>query len=675
MALLTRMYRHAKVLPGRASTAAGPGAGALKAVKPRLVVVGNGMAGHKLCERLVALGATRRWQILVLGEEPRPAYDRVHLTRILQGSTPEQITLSPLSWYRDHGIDLVTGDPAVALDREAREVVTRSGRRVRYDRLVLATGSRAHRPDIPGARLAGVFVYRTIDDLQAMMARAATCRRVAILGGGLLGLEAGAALRELGLDTWIIERGTGLLTRQLDPHGSQVIEAHVRKLGLHVCTTRQTEAIEENEQALLLQFNTGECLRVDMVVFAVGIRPRDELAAASGLKLGPHGGIEVDDRLATSDPNIFAVGECASHRGTTYGLAAPACRMADALALSLAGRRAAFTGADASTWLKLPGIQVATLGEFQAGTDDLVAPVEDGYRRLVLENGRVVGAVGIGAWPEQARVQELIDRRARLWSWQENRFRRTGMLWRSKGTLPVHEWPASAIVCNCLGVRRGELSRHCQAGCVNVGQLAAASGASTICGSCQPLLVELLGGPVTRRSLPGSRWLMGASLASLVVAVMIGWLSPIPFATTVQGGWHLDILWREGFWKQASGFTLLGLAVLSLVLSLRKRWKRFQRGSVGAWRAVHATLGLLTLLVLIAHTGFRMGHNLNFVLMTDFLALAVLGSAAGGINAAEARFGGPLARRLRAVWTGAHVALVWPLPVLVLAHVLAAYLW
>jgi nitrite reductase (NADH) large subunit len=303
----------------------------------------------------------------------------------------------------------------------------------------------------------------------------------------------------------------------------------------------------------------------------------------------------------------------------------------------------------------------------------LVAQPPGKYRRLVFHNRRLVGAIAIGEWPEYPRVQELVHRQARLWGWQENRFRHTGALWRESAVRPVQDWPASALVCNCVGVRRGQLSRHCQEGCATVEQLAAITGASSICGSCKPLLAQLVGAPPVSAALPGTRGLLAASLLALLLAGGVSALNPIPFSSTVQEGWHWDQLWRDGFWKKTSGFSLLGLSVLSLGLSLRKRIPRFQWGAVGMWRAFHAGLGVLMLLLLITHTGFRLGKNLNFVLMIDFLALAALGAMAGGINALDSRFGGPAARRLRAVWTGAHVALVWPLPVLIVAHVLMAY--
>ncbi|MEW6304260.1 MAG: FAD-dependent oxidoreductase [Verrucomicrobiota bacterium] len=638
-----------------------------------LVIIGNGMAGYKLCERLAELKGTRRFQVTVFGEEPRPAYDRVHLTQFLHGRAADQLTLAPREWYRQNGIELFTGDPVVAVDREQRVVRSASGREVRYDQLVFATGSRAFIPSMEGRDLPGVFVYRTVEDLERIRDKAQSSLRAAVLGGGLLGLEAAKAIKDLGVDVWVVERGSSLLARQLDPEGGAVLRAHVERLGLHVCTGQEADRIEEHDGDKLVQFRNGECLRVQMVVIAVGIRPRDELAAACGLKLGQRGGIEVNDFLQTSDPHIFAVGECASHRGTVYGLAAPAFQMADTLVALLLGKRREFTGAEQSTWLKLPGIAVATLGDFQADEETLTARPSGGYRRIVVKDSRLVGAVAVGEWPEQARIQEAIERRRRLWRWQRNRFLRDGRIWTESAPQPVAEWPADAMVCNCLRVRRGALSTACTQGCTTVEQLARTTGASTVCGSCKPLLAELVGAPIVSRLQPGTRLLVVASAIALLLTLVIGFLKPIPFSNTVQGGFKIDVLWTNPLIKQITGFTLVGVAVVSLVLSLPKRIKWISFGQVGWWRAFHATLGAFTLVALVTHTGFRLGHNLNLILMLNFLALALVGALAGGVTALENRMVGPVARRLRALWTGVHIALVWPLPVLIVFHVLTSY--
>ena len=640
----------------------------------RVVVIGNGMAGHRLVERLATGPARQRVGITVVGEEPVPAYDRVHLTRLLGGAAVDDLLLAPPDWHARHGVELRTGDPVAALDRPGRRVVTASGVAIPYDHAVFATGSRAHVPDIPGRDLPGVFVYRTATDLHRIRTAALKGGRVAVLGGGLLGLEAAHALHLLGPETWVVERGTGLLARQLDPEGSRRLQTHVERLGVHVITGRETITIEPHGDELLLTFQTGECLRVRTVVLAAGIRPRDELAAAAGLQLGPRGGIAVDDLLRTSDPDLFAVGECAAHQGNLCGLAGPSLLMAEALASTLAGRPRRFPGADPSTWLKLAGLSVATLGDHQhADGESLVARTDSSHVLLVLVDGRLAGAVGIGDWPEQARVHDAIRRRRRLWPWEQARFRRHGRIWSARSAPPVAEWPESALVCNCLGIRRGTLSTACREGCTTVDQLARTTGASTLCGSCRPLLAELVGAPADAGPVPGTRGLLIAAVLAAAVAAALLLLPPIPLSDSVQDPGALDVLWRNGTARRITGFTVLGLTVASLLLSARKRIARFQAGPVGTWKAVHAALGLASLVGLVTHTGLRMGDNLNRILLLNFLALAVAGALAGTVTALERRLAGPAARRLRAAWTLVHIVLAWPLPVLLGFHILAAF--
>jgi nitrite reductase (NADH) large subunit len=639
-----------------------------------LVVVGNGMVSHKLCERLAALGGTARYRIVIFGEEPLPAYDRVHLTEFFNGRNASQLLLAPREWYAGNGIELHLGDPVVTIDRERRLIRSSGGREVRYDRLVLATGSRAFVPSIEGRTLPGVFAYRTLDDLERIKGHALYSRRAAVLGGGLLGLEAAKALHDLGLKTWVVERGTSLLARQLDPEGAAILQAHVEKLGLRVCTQREAERIEAIGPDRLLQFNTGECLRVQLVVIAAGIRPRDELAAQAGLEIAPRGGVRVNDTLQTSDPNIYAIGECASHDGVCYGLAAPGYKMAELLAHRLLGGKGFFTGTDQSTRLKLAGIEVATLGDYQADAETIRWRDKTGYRRLVLRKGRLIGASAVGAWMDSPRAQELIERGGRLWRRQQQRFIRSGSIWSGKAPLHVSQWPSTALICNCTGVKLGEVRAACTEGCATVEQLTRRTGASSVCGSCRPLLAEFIGAPASLRFVPGLKTLGVAATCALALALVIASAHPIPFSATVQGGWRmLDALWREPVWKQASGFTILGLALISLVFSLRKRVKRFSFGEFGHWRAVHAVLGSLTLVALVSHTGFRLGQNFNFVLMLNFLALALVGGLAGLVTALERCLDAAAGKRLRAFWNGAHVAMAWPLPALVLIHVLMAY--
>ncbi|MDI3287760.1 FAD-dependent oxidoreductase [Polyangium sp. 15x6] len=513
-----------------------------------LVIIGNGMVGWKLCQRMVEYGANDEIRILVFGEEAVPAYDRVHLTEYFAGRPLSTFSLSPESWYQQNGIELYLGDPIVEVDREQSVVRSRSGLRVEYNRLVFATGSRPFVPPIEGADLPGVFVYRTLDDVADIEEYAcdfAPTTSAAVIGGGLLGLEAAKAVYDLELDVHVVEVSPYLMPRQLDADGGAVLRDKVERMGVKVRCGKKLLRIEqvsldppggaygddgvsrplaprspdepeaEGEDvapamALRLHFDDGETLIVGMVIFAAGVRPRGELAKAAGLQMAGDGGIVVDDRLQAidrktrmPDEQIFAVGECASHQGTTYGLVLPGYQMVDVAAANLLGAERKFEGADTSAKLKLMGETVAALGEHDGdqrlGGNALVFSGGGVYRKLVIRDGRLIGAVTVGEWENLDRIRELLKAPLPLSFWDMRRFRGTGNLWPKSESSPVTEWPAEAIVCGCVRVTRGALALAIEGGCASVEALGTKTGAGTLCGSCKPLLAELLGqdGPVS----------------------------------------------------------------------------------------------------------------------------------------------------------------------------------
>jgi nitrite reductase (NADH) large subunit len=638
-----------------------------------LVVIGNGMASHRLCHRLVESGAHTRYAITVFGEERWPAYDRVHLTDTLSSGRDEaSLVLASSEWYRSHGIDLRLGDPIVALDRDARLVRAASGAQVRYERLVFATGSSAYVPNIEGSDQPGVLAYRTLADLANIRHRAARSRRAAVIGGGLLGLEAARALRQLGLEVTVVELAPALMASQLDNAAAAVLAGHIQALGVRVWTGVLTTRIVADRGTPTLHLADDRLIAADMVVIAAGIRPRSELAAASGLRLGTSGAIAVNDQLASSDPRVFAIGECASHRAQVYGLVAPGYAMADVLAANLAGGAESFTGADVTVRLKLHEAEVATTGDpLNAGQATRYARTGV-YRLIRLDRGRLVGALGVGPWPEFGRCQEAVAARRRVWPWQVVRFAHTGVIWPSPADTPVALWSESAVVCNCLSVTRGQLAAAQAAGCLTAAGLRERTGAGSLCGSCQPLLAQFCREDAPLPPQPWGRTLVGASVGAVVAVTLVLLAAPVPYSISVQPPLSIDVLWRDGVARQISGFVLVALSAAAGLLTARKRWRILTRGSFGGWRAAHAVIGLLTLVALAMHSGLRLGHHLNLALMTSFLVLSAAGAAVGGLTAAECR-AGCTRRRWRQVAALTHVLALWPLPVLLVFHVLAAY--
>lgn len=381
------------------------------ASRERLLVVGNGMAAHRLLDRLTGSDAAARFDITVVGAEPVAAYNRVLLSAVLAGETTRAaIGFGSEAWYAARGITALLGDGVAAIDRVARTATLASGRVLGWDRLVLATGSRAIRLPMPGADLAGVVTFRDLADLDAIEAFAATGRPAVVIGGGLLGIEAAFGLAAKGIAVTLVHLMDRLMERQLDPRGAALVARALTKLGVRVELGATSQAIEGDTRVEGLRLGDGRVLPAGLVVMAVGVRPETALAAEAGLAVGR--GIAIDDGLRTSDERIFAIGECAEHRAQTYGLVAPAYDMAETLAATLIGRDATFEGAVLATNLKVSGLPVFSAGDFEgaAGTETIL--FEDRplghYRKLVVAGDRLVGVVLVGETTDGPWYLDLI---------------------------------------------------------------------------------------------------------------------------------------------------------------------------------------------------------------------------------------------------------------------------
>ncbi len=466
-----------------------------------VLVIGNGMVGHRFVEVYVA-SRPDIGSLTVIGEERHRAYDRVHLSSLFDGATtPDDLALGAADLYRQPGVQLIVGDPVVTLDPAARRAVTASGAEWSYGHCVLATGSSAFVPPVEGASAEGAFVYRTIDDLDAIRRRSAGARRGVVVGGGLLGLEAANALRLLGLDTTVVEFAPRLMALQLDDDGARIVQAHVEGLGVTVHTGAAAGAVVTGPAGVEgVALADGRVLACELVVFAAGVRPRDQLARACGLDVGDRGGVVVDDRCLTSDPHISAIGEVACHRGLVYGLVAPGQRMAEVVAARLTGTGAdggqdseLFTGADLSTRLKLLGIDVASVGDPHAEGDHTVLsdPRRGRYCRVTLSAaGTVAGAVLVGdTAPFAALVQALRSGQAVTDPVELLR----------PSAPPAGGEPADeAGVCSCHNVTCGAVRSAVAEGFDDLAGVKSCTRAGTGCGSCVPLVQQLIDAELVR---------------------------------------------------------------------------------------------------------------------------------------------------------------------------------
>ncbi|WP_443939509.1 nitrite reductase large subunit NirB [Pedobacter sp. MW01-1-1] len=465
----------------------------------QIIVIGNGMVGYKFCEKLKSKNSS--YNLIVFGEEPRRAYDRVHLSEYFNGKTAEDLSLSTEGWYAENNITLHLNTPVTHINREEKKVYTSNGDAYNYDYLVFATGSAAFVPSIPGIEKEGVFVYRTLEDLDLISEYAKKAQTAAVIGGGLLGLEAAKALIDLGIpDTSIVEFAPRLMPRQIDSAGSDMLKAKLTDLGLKILLNKNTSCIEGEQNITALKFNDDTHLATDMLVISAGIKPRDELAKACGIEVGPRGGIMVDNKMKTNDPAVFAIGECALYDSMIYGLIAPGYEMAEVLATHLCEGDKTFEGFDMSTKLKLIGVDVASFGDnFINEPDCRTIVFEDKhkgiYKRINISNDGqyLLGGILIG---DAAAYNMLLQTATNNIPLTENPEELIlGSRGRGEGSASggIENLPDSALICSCEGITKGNIcSAVTEDGCETIDQLKKCTKAGTGCGGCVPMVKDLM---------------------------------------------------------------------------------------------------------------------------------------------------------------------------------------
>lgn len=461
-----------------------------------IVVIGNGMVGLRFCEKLVEFDRQRQYKIVTFCEEPRAAYDRVGLTSFFAHRDAEQLMLARMEWYEQNGVEIHLGDRADEIDRARKVVKSDQGCEIPYDKVVLATGSYPFVPPVPGIDKQGVFVYRTIEDLERIIAYGGKSDSCAVIGGGLLGLEAAKAAFDLGLKTHVVEFAPRLMPRQIDDEGSTVLVNKIESLGVQVHLNKATKQILGKGSVEGMEFNDGESLPCDMIIVSAGIRPRDELAKNAGIEVGPRGGIVINDNLQTSDPDIFAIGECALHGGMIYGLVAPGYAMAESLASTLTGSEKTFTGMELSTKLKLLGVDVASFGEYELSEEQATPltfkdPFSGVYKKLFFskDGTRLLGGILVGDASEYSSFAVLTKSEDPLPCPPHELLVGSSAAASLGG---VDDLPDAAQVCSCNNVTKRDICEAMELhGLETVGEVKSCTKAGTGCGGCMPLVTDL----------------------------------------------------------------------------------------------------------------------------------------------------------------------------------------
>jgi nitrite reductase (NADH) large subunit len=510
--------------------------------KKKLVVIGNGMAGARTVEEILQRGGATQYDITVIGDEPHGNYNRILLSNVLSGAqSPSEIYLNPLTWYRENNITLHAPMRAARIDRAAKVVFASAvgGRAdaepmsLTYDTLIIATGSRPYVPQMEGlstsdgADKPGVCVFRTLDDCHKIAGCANKCERAVVIGGGLLGLEAARGLLKYGVEVHVVHIGASLMSAQLDAQAAALLKAQIERMGIHVHLNKSTTAVLGEDCVTGLAFADGTSLACDMVVISAGIRPNAEIAKECGLAV--ERAIVVDDQMrSVTDPDIYVVGECAQHRGVTYGLVAPLWEQGQVLADHVTGRKptAAYKGSKLVTKLKVMGIQLVSMGVTQPmhDTDEVVLFMESRkgiYQKLIIRDDTLIGAIMLGDTEKASALIQAFDHASPLSELRRELLFDSAPPAGASSKNKLLEMPDAVKVCNCIGVTKRDIRKCVEGGCRTLESVQAATRAGSGCGTCKPLVKDIVewvadGGETPPPTQPSSE--MPALLAELPFA-------------------------------------------------------------------------------------------------------------------------------------------------------------
>lgn len=641
-----------------------------------VIIIGTGPVGIQFIK--TALERMPSSRFMVFGNEPWEPYNRVKLSSFFAGLMQWDDLLASQKLPETEKITAFYNCAVISIDKQAKTVTDELGRVHGYKKLVIATGSRPFVPNIEGIHLKNIFTFRDLTDIEQLSARRVRSRKTIVVGGGVLGIEAARAMSRENTEVSIIDHLPTVMSNQLDEAAAEILQRHLLALNLKLYLGQAIHSFIGDDEVESVVLKDGTEIECDTVILTTGIQPNIDLALKAKLSIGQ--GIRVNDAMQTSDEHIYAIGECAQHREKTYGVVKPGYEQARVAAFILSGKKSNYVGSLTATQLK-----VIDVPAFSMGDNDEVSVVNNKkewlyknkekniYRRLVIKNRHVVGAVSIGEWDEQSRVQETILNKRFVWIWNKKRFEETGLLWVEKNSADVTKWPASTVVCNCTGVTRGQLTGVIGSGVNTLADISHCTGASSVCGSCKPLVAQMLSADTKVEAPKWHRNLLIFGVLSTLAITVAMFLPSIPYAESVQVIWQWDELWRSNLYKQVSGFALLGMSVIVVMMSLNKRIKKFSFLTFPFWRLVHVIVGFLTVLGLGVHSGYSIGSGVNSFLALCFVSLIVAGGLSSAMVAIEHKLDAVTSKKIknRLVWL--HILSFWPVPALLSVHVLKSY--
>jgi len=639
--------------------------------KPPIIIVGNGPVGVRAASLILEKDCNA--SVTIFGEESSLPYNRVQLSLYLAGSISKEQLANPVFDKQNQRLQEHIGESVIQIDRFNKTVTSDSGISYEYSKLILALGSSPITPNIENIQLDGVCQFRTFQDVKKLLKSKEGCKNIFIVGSGPLGLETASAMKQPNNIVTLQVRDK-LLSNEVGPDAQLVLSDYLTASGIKLIVKNPAVRVIGENKVEAVKLANGDIVACEVLIFCSGIKPNTKLASDAGIDT--QRGIVVDQDCVTNDQDVYAIGECCEYQKKTHGVVYPGFKQALNCANHIVGKTERKRVEQNQIQVKFDDYTTTYFGELDREGSEVFSysnRLKGIYRKLVIHNKRLVGAIIIGNWSEQHKVQQTVEISGKINKKALLKFENNGLLFGEVKSQSVKDLPEDYLVCLCESVSRGELSAAITAGCRTVETLGQSTKAGVTCGSCKPLMANLLDEPALNLVMRHQKAILWTSLLSIFLIVLTVLFEPLSINQTVQLDWHLEKLWFDSFWKQVSGYGLLGLCVIAAALGLRKRWKKINFGHVDLWRYVHSIIGVAALILLMIHTGVRMGSNLNFVLMTVFLAATMTGSLVGVFMTKNHHWSDLKLAKHRLWWSRVHHTLLWMLPPLLGFHILTAY--